>query len=328
MLRFSGLFVLATLAGCTLASGSDDEGVTHRDAITLPDGEDDAADDATDDAADAEEDAATPDTDPTVDADPPDTFVPPTDGGCTPTCTVCGGADGCGGKCATGSCSGGATCVAGTCVGATRSYLSPGDYAFGTAWARGITWTIGAESAATIRYTTDGSTPGPTSPSKPSPAEIFLATSGTTLKWYADNGAKEPVQSFTANIATSGQSSYGFILEKTNLGGKGPVIVVSPGATISGTTAYQAWVSSGCPACGLQLVYGIGTTSAGCIYHGSPNVWPGASGTGSLSVKAPSTAGTYTLNMTYTLQLSCADGMATNPLGVRPTAGIATIVVK
>lgn len=314
-----------------MASGSDDEGVTHRDAITLPDGEDPEAGDDADAEPPVEDTSAEPDTTtPAEDtATAGDVIFPTEDTGCTPKCTTCGASDGCGGKCTTGSCGAGETCAAGTCVAPTRSYLSPSDYAFGSAWARGITWTIGSESASTIRYTLDGSTPGPTSPSKASPADLFISTSGTTLKWYADNGAKEPtVHSFTANILTSGQTSYGFIVEKANLGGKGPVIVVSPGATVTGSASYAAWNSSGCPACRMQLVYGIGTTSAGCLYDWSPGAWPGATASASISVKAPSTPGTYSLDVTYTLQVSCADGMASNPLGVRPTAGVATIVVR
>ncbi len=316
-----------------MGAASDDLGPTQRDAVTLPDGEEeDAGDDVDPDADDAGlDDAGEPEdtSAPAEDTGAGDVIFPPEDTGCTPTCSTCGGSNGCGGTCLTGSCGAGESCVAGKCITPTRSYLSPGDYAFGSAWARGITWTIGSEAPSTIRYTLDGSAPGPSSPSKASPADLFLPTSGTTIKWYADNGAKEPtVHSFLATILTSGQTAYGFIAEKTNLGGKGPVVVVSPGASITGSTSYTAWTGTSCAACGMQLVYGIGTTSAGCSYHGSPGNWPGVSGSGAISLKAPSAPGTYTLNLTYTLQLSCADGMATNPLGVRPTAGIATIVVR
>lgn len=330
---WSWLVLAALPFGCVAGAANDDLAPVQRDAVTLADGDDEdagAAETATEDAG--PDDAAPPDDTsvaPPEDTGAPDAIFPAEDTGCTPSCTTCGGSNGCGGTCLTGACGAGETCVAGKCIAPTKSYLAPGDYAFGTAWARGITWSIGSESPSTIRYTLDGSAPGPTSPSKPSPAEVLIGATGTTLKWYADNGAKEPtVHSFVANILASGQGAYGFIPEKTNLLSKGPVVVVAPGASLTGTVNYTTWVSSGCPACGQQLVYGIGTTSAGCVYHGSPGVYPGASGTGVISVKAPSTAGTYTLNMTYTLQLSCAAGMATNPLGVRPTAGIATIVVK
>lgn len=323
--------------GCVTGAGEDpdDAAPVHHDGFI-----DDAllGDDSGDDAAPTDDTTPTPtddakptdDASPSVDTGPADTLIfPPDDAGCTPSCTTCGASDGCGGTCKTGACGGGEACVAGTCVAPTKSHLSPGSYAFGSGWAKGITWSIGSEAPATIFYTLDGSTPDGSSASKPAPMDLFLSTSGTVIKWYADDGAKEPtIHSFTANIDTAGQSSYGFIVDKVNLSGKGPVVVVSPGATISGSADYQAWNSSGCPMCRFQLVYGIGTTSEGCLYDWSPGAWSGASGSGTISVKAPSSAGTYKLNVSYTLQTSCANGMATNPIGSRPTAEIATIVVK
>lgn len=316
-----------SFGGCVAVGGADDTPV-KKDAIGLA--EDQIDDEGgifeEEDGSPWDEDAELPPDD--AELPPEDTAEQPADAGpCVPQCTSCGGANGCGGTCATGACSSG-TCVAGKCITPTRSYLSPGDYAFGTAWARGITYTIGSEEPATIRYTLDGSTPGPTSPSRPSPAQLSIAASGTVLKWYADNGAREGVQSFTANISSTGQSTYGFVVERTSLGGRGPTIVVTPGATVTGTASYQAWNSTSCPMCRHQLVYGIGSTSAGCLYDWSPGSYPGASGSGAISVRAPSAPGVYPLNVSYTLQTSCAGGMGTNPLGVRPTARIATIVVR
>lgn len=328
------VLAFALSAGCAMGGASDDLGSGRDDAEDLPpdDAEEDLGIDETstsDETAPLEDSGALEDSGGPEPDVAPDVIFPVEDTGCTPSCSTCGAADGCGGTCKTGACGGGATCVAGKCVSPTRSHLSPGDYAFGTAWARGITWTIGSEEPATIRYTLDGSAPGPSSPSKPSPADLFVATSGTTIKWYADNGAKEPTtHSFVANILASGQTSYGFIVEKVNLSGKGPVVVASPGATITGNASYAAWTSTGCPGCRMQLVYGVGSTSAGCLYDWSPGNWPGAAASGSISVKAPGTPGTYTLNVSYTLEYSCAGGMATNPLNVRATAGVATIVVR
>lgn len=334
MRRLAVLLAIGSI-GCVTGGATDEDPVT-RDAIGLPDDfiEDQPDEGTPPDETSIDEDTGTPDPDA---PDPPDTTPaedtapPPMDTACTPTCVACGADDGCGNPCMTGSCASG-TCVAGKCVTPvtpTRSYIAPGDYAFSTGWARGITWTIGAEEPATIRYTLDGSTPTATSASKASPAELFVSSSGTVIKWYADNGAKEAtVHSMTANILTSGQSSYGYIVEKTNLGGKGPVIVAAPGATISGSAAYQAWNSSGCPMCRFQLVYGVGNNAVGCLYDWSPGAWPGASGSGAISVKAPSAAGVYDLNVSYTLQVGCAEGIATAPINVRPTASIGKIVVR
>jgi hypothetical protein len=328
--RRLAILVAMLSVGC-VTGGATDDPPSKKDAIGLPDDfieDEDTGAPPEEDTGSTAEDTATPD----PDAPPPeDTTPPPMDTACTPTCVACGADDGCGNPCMTGSCATG-TCVAGKCetpVTPTKSYIAPGDYAFGTAWARGITWTIGSEGPSTIRYTTDGSTPTAASAGKTAPAELFVSSSGTVIKWYADNGAKEAtIHSITASILTSGQTAYGYIVEKTNLGGKGPVIVASPGATISGTAAYQAWNNSGCPMCRYQLIYGVGTAAAGCMYDWSPGVWPGASGSGTISVKAPSTPGVYDLNVSYTLQVSCADGIATAPIGVRPTASIGKIVVR
>lgn len=328
MRRLALLLVL--VSGCAIG-GAEDDKVSRRDAIGLP--EDEINDDVGElEAAPGdvgEEDTGTAE-DTSVEP-PADTTPPPMDTACTPTCVACGADDGCGNPCMTGSCATG-TCVAGKCstpITPTKSYIAPGDYAFGSAWAKGITWTIGSEAPSTIRYTLDGSAPGPTSASKPSPAELFIGTSGTVIKWYADNGAKEAtVHSMTANILATGQTAYGYIVERTNLGGKGPVIVATPGATISGTAAYTAWSNSGCPMCRMQIVYGVGNTSAGCLYDWSPGVWSGATGSAAMTLKAPTAPGVYDVNVSYTLEVSCANGMASNPINVRPTASIGKIVVR
>lgn len=303
-----------------------DSEVIVDDADEDPDGGDlDAAGEDAEGSETSEGTEAEADSEPPTDSGP---LFPPDDAGCTPSCATCGADDGCGGTCATGACGGGATCVSGACVSPTKSYLSPGDYAFGSAWAKGITWTIGSETPSTIVYTVDGSTPGPGSPSKPSPADLFIGTSGTVIKWYADNGAKEAtVHSFTANIDSAGQSAYGFFVDKVSLSGKGPVVVVSPGTVINGTATYQGWNNPGCAGCRMQIVYGIAGAYSGCLYDYSPGAWPGATGSGAIKVTAPSTPGTYKVEVSYTLQTSCANGVAVAPMG-HGTAAIATVVVK
>jgi hypothetical protein len=292
-----------------LADTSDDGG----DADLIP------PDTTADDAADAEDTTPLPDT-------------APADTGCVPACTTtCGAADGCGGKCATGTCAGGGTCLAGACVKPTNSYLSPGSYVgSATAYARAAYWTLASETPSKIFYTLDGTAPDATSTSKASPFDLHITTSGTKIRWYADNGVKEAsAHSFVANIDSALQSTYNYVVEHVTLDGTGPVVVVAPGAIVSGSASYQAWVGSGCPGCRMQLVYGIGTTEAGCLYDWSPGVWPGASGSyTTIKATAPSTAGVYKLNVAYSLELVCSDALAKSPLSVRPSAQVATIVVK
>ncbi len=250
--------------------------------------------------------------------------------GCAPKCTTCGADDGCGGTCKTGACSGSSACVAGACVPPTKSWLAPMTYP--TAWgafARAQKWTVASEAASTIHYTLDGSTPTTKSKSGASPLTFNVPTDGTIIKWFSDTGAAEGVQQFTVQISASLQSGYGWILEDVKLDGVSPVAVVSPGASVSGSATYQAFVGTGCPGCRQQLVYGINNTPSGCIYDWSPNVWPGANGSGPIHITAPSTPGTYKVNVAWALQLSCSDAMsAANPLGVKPTGQIGLIIVK
>jgi hypothetical protein len=257
---------------------------------------------------------------------------------CAPTgCTTCGADDGCGKRCQTGACPAGLACNAGLCTAATTSYLAPPlpahfyhpTYGYLDAYPRDQSVAIGAEDPATIVYTTDGSMPGAGSPRKPSPLSIPVVN-GTTLKWYADTGlAESPAHAVSIRVDARLQTYYAYAVDSADLGGAGPVVVVAPGATVSGTASWQGWTAPACPGCRYQLIYGVDTTSVGCFYDGAVGVWPGKSVAGSaFSVKAPSTPGAHRLNVTYDLQLSCPGALAQNSLGVRPTQTIGWIVVK
>jgi hypothetical protein len=258
------------------------------------------------------------------------------DGACEPTCTTCGADDGCGGTCQSGSCPGGAPCVAGKCLSPTTSFLAPPapghfytpNYGYIDGFARNLIFSIGSEAPSTIVYTTDGSTPGTGSPHASSPVTFPIGSSGV-IQWFADTGAPEAVHSAGVTIDTRLQTYYGFLVDVPNLGPDGPVAVVAPGATVSGTANWQAWTGPTCPGCRYQLIYGIENAEKGCFWDGTVGAWPGKSQTaGSFSVTAPSAPGTYRVNVTYTLQNDCATGMGTNPFGSRPTQTFAWIVVK
>jgi hypothetical protein len=197
------------------------------------------------------------------------------------------------------------------------------------AFVRAIDWTIASEAPSTIRYTTDGSAPTSTSVGGASPVTFPVSASGTDVKWLSDDGATEAVQTFRVMIDSTLQTKYGYVVEDLTLDGTSPVVVVSPGASLAGGAKYQAWVSTGCPLCRQQIVYGIESTPAGCLYDYSPSTWPGQSGTGTIALTAPSTPGTYKVRVAFALQLSCSDALTTaNPLGVEPTTEVGIIVVK
>ena len=332
-----GCLVVGGSTACSAAGGGDvtDSGGSFGDTEPhlLDTSEDDTAtpEDAPIDDVGPDDSGPKKDAPPPTDSGSIDDTAPPADSGCTPSCTTCGADDGCGGTCTTGSCSGaGEVCAGGTCVAPTKSYLSPMTYpASWGAFAKGIDWTIASEAPSTLRYTTDGSSPTTTSAGGASPVTLFMATSGTDLKWISDDGAKEAEQTFHVVIDTTLQPKYGYVVEDLTLDGTSPVVVVSPGASLAGSAKYQAWVSTGCPGCRQQIVYGIGSTPAGCLYDYSPGVWPGVGGTGAIALTAPSTAGTYKVRVAFALQLSCSDALTTaNPLGVEPTTEVGIIVVK
>jgi hypothetical protein len=255
---------------------------------------------------------------------------------CQPACTSCGGPDGCGGTCSSGSCSAGGTCVSGSCRYPTTSLISPGNipkFFNGTvsvqAYARPLIYTVDSLLPSTIRFTTDGSTPSSSSTSKASPADLGII-GDASLHWYADTGVREATtHSFDAIVDTGLQSYYGYLVDAVKLNGKGPVAVVSPGATVSGTANIQIWSAPGCPGCRLQLLYGVESSPTACFYDYSPGAYPGHSGTAvAFTVTAPSTAGTYRVDVTYQAELSCADALAKNGLNARPTEIVGWIVVK
>ena len=357
----SGLVLLLLSAsqalslGCTLAGGGieeasqdaahEDFGLGDTDFATdakgeaSPDGADSIAEDSlTDSLADslAADTAADGFVDSTTDSKSEVAPDGATDGGCTPACTSCGAADGCGGTCKTGTCAGSATCVAGICITPTVSYLSPGTYpaSWSSAFAKPISWTMASEAPSTIRYTLDGTTPVSTSASGASPLTIFVSTSATTLKWFADDGASEStVHSFVVAFDSTLQSGYGYVVDTVKLDSTTPVVVTTPGKLLTGSMKWEAWVrtvgTGACPLCRMQIVYGVGTSALGCLYDASPGGWPGASGTSATTITAPATAGTYKVRVAWALQNNCTDAITiANPLDVKPTTEVGTIVVK
>jgi hypothetical protein len=106
--------------------------------------------------------------------------------------------------------------------------------------------------------------------------------------------------------------SAGFYVSAVSIDGSGSVATVPPGQPVSVTYNYQVF-SDACPGCITQLVTGLGyagSQSEWCAYDGIPGYSPGASGSESTTLLAPSTSGTYYVTVEYHWQYTCPDALA------------------
>lgn len=205
--------------------------------------------------------------------------------------------------------SGDADCDAtASCAPDSPSILSPWSSTGSLAFQRKVDWTIGAlDPAAVIRYTTDGTTPGPTSPSAPGVVTLPALADKTTIKWTS--GPTQPVQTFAVNVQATLQGSAHVILERATIDPTTtPYATVAANKSITVHVAYQLWSQSSCPGCVDQITFGF-TTAAGCLYDDLPGVYPGASGTTTFTIKSPTASGTYPIKTGFTEQLKCSDAL-------------------
>lgn len=92
----------------------------------------------------------------------------------------------------------------------------------------------------------------------------------------------------------------------------GATITLIPGQEFYVSYDFQV-SSSSCPTCGVQLVTGLGssdTDGGACAYDSIPGVAPGASGTESATLFAPSAPGTYAVVIEYHQRASCGDALS------------------
>ena len=121
---------------------------------------------------------------------------------------------------------------------------------------------------------------------------------------------------FTPTITPSPTvSPAGFTLTGTTVNTltNGGAVFAFPGNTFTVNFNYTVWAASNCPGCIIQLVTGMGSAGVGtsnCAYDGQPGVSPGASGSsGTLTLTAPTTAGTYDIVVQLIAQTDCASAI-------------------
>jgi hypothetical protein len=109
-----------------------------------------------------------------------------------------------------------------------------------------------------------------------------------------------------ANAVPTAFSASNFVIAPASGTGVNPGTHVAPGATTTITANYNVGPVSGCPGCIEQLVVGIvGQTNAqGCLFDGGPG--SGVTGTGSVTLTAPTTPGIYYVGIRNALQFGCS----------------------
>jgi hypothetical protein len=214
-----------------------------------------------------------------------------------------------------------------------RVFSSPGPAPshYLNSYASPIEVTLAADDpTTTIHYTTDGTFPTEASPSGPSPiADIPIAGSLTLRYFGVGPGGAGVVTSDVFGIRAANQTDAGYLVTDVQLDGGAPVVETTPGGMVSGLATVSVWVQDTCAVCSAQLVYGVDAVDQGCLYAGDPGLFPGVMTNAGFLVTAPSTPGTYEIQVAHIEETSCELAMAAMALVTRPTvARIGILIVR
>jgi hypothetical protein len=184
-----------------------------------------------------------------------------------------------------------------------------------------IDWTLAVEPTATLRYTTDGGDPTPSSPASMGVASLPALAGGTTIKWVVGGSTK--VHSFLVQ-ADASASNVGAILEGFAFdASKSPILRVTAGAsTVSARAKFQFWNQSLCPTCITQVI--VGTTAGTFCLSNIPGVYPGGIVTTNFDIPVPATPGVYPVRVGTTQENSCGTA-AGKPLSAMQ---VGTLIVE
>jgi hypothetical protein len=101
-----------------------------------------------------------------------------------------------------------------------------------------------------------------------------------------------------------------------SLDGGSDTVIVSPGAVVNVTGTYSISNSSSCPTCIQQLIIGVDTVAATCVYDGIPDICPNATnGTINTTVTAPLDPGTYMIYSNNPYNFGCTLSDYAGPFG-------------
>lgn len=176
--------------------------------------------------------------------------------------------------------------------------------------------TIGSSSSTPILSQTPTQTPSMTALPSATNSPIPSSTSAPII-YYPTNTKKPslptntptftPTNTPSPTVAPAGFSLTGTTVNTLTNGG---AVFAFPGGTFTVNFNYTVWAASNCPGCTIQLVSGMGSSgnvgTTNCAYTGQPGISPGTSGSSSLTLTAPATAGTYDIVVQLLAQPDCA----------------------
>ena len=174
--------------------------------------------------------------------------------------------------------------------------------------------------------------PSQTSAASPSPTTIWYPWTSTpkspSAKTATPTQTPSPTATSTATATPTSVATWDFNITNIALDNlPGTTITVYPGQTVLLDYDYQVWTSNQDNL--VQLLSGINNTvnaDGSCAYNGIPGISPGVTGNvNDRNLTAPTTPGTYDIEMGYDLQLNCADAV-TNYTNLRKKV-IGTITV-
>lgn len=223
-------------------------------------------------------------------------------------------------------------CVDGACVEVrVPTFVSPGGFTTTYPHAKDITWALATVDASTVeyevRYPADASVDAAVEAGvhrvQP-PALLGLLPHGTEILFHAEYGpggpGPEPTRSFVVQTDLAARRGHGALFHNFRLGDAGPIAIVAPGATVTGTVDWQSWNAPAdgyCPACILVVGVSLEGTQGQCQPGHGRAVYPGRSGTIALTFTAPTTPGRYIVRGGGALAFSCPAGFPNGePLGV------------
>jgi hypothetical protein len=121
------------------------------------------------------------------------------------------------------------------------------------------------------------------------------------------NGYYVPLSSH--NVLATAVSESNYVIAPVSGTGVNSGTHVAPSANTTITANYHVGAVAGCPACIEQVVVGIvGQPNAqGCLFNGQPGT--GTTGTGTVTLTAPTTPGIYYIGVRADLQFNCTNAL-------------------